>query len=169
MRSFFLFSLFSAVLATAGQSIPWNEPGFTLGSLQNKSTSGLFFFDPSRFGMQQSYSVSFSSSGAGSHSSGVYLNTLSYDFGIPVRLSVDVGVYNMFHSNFHNQMLQDRMSQGGHAPQFLLPRIGLEYQPTENVLLMLEVIQVDDAIKAYGPYRDFYYRRHAYRSQFGRR
>jgi hypothetical protein len=162
MRPVFLCSLFCAAIsvAVAGQSIPWNEPGFTLGTLQGKGSSGLFFFDPSRFGMQQSYSVSFSSSGAGSHSSGVYLNTLSYDFGIPLRLEVDVGMYNMFYSNFGNQMLQERMNQGGHAPQFLLPRVGLEYQPTENVMLMLEVIQVNDALKAYGPYRSFYHRRH---------
>ena len=42
------------------------------------------------------------------------------------------------------------------APQFILPRISLDYQVTDKVHMSVEFINGNDYYKAYGPTRGFY-------------
>jgi hypothetical protein len=145
-----VFSIFwGLALANPPLTVPIRDEGFTASSLRTKSSFSLL--DPSRFGMQQSYSMQYTSTSFGSFSSGVYLNTLSYRFGIPLTLSVDIGAYNMFHNDFEASAY-DAQDANSRAPQFILPRIGLEYRPTSNVTMSLQVLQFPDAYQAYGPW-----------------
>lgn len=135
--------------ANPARTVPIRDEGFSASSLRSKNS--FFLLDPSRFGMQQSYSMQYTSSSVGSLSSGVYLNTLSYRFAIPLTLSVDVGMYNMFHSSLDADLYAAPDSRD-RSPQFILPRIGLEYKPTSNVSMSLQVFQMQDAFRAYGPF-----------------
>jgi len=138
-----------AGLAFAGPAptVPIRDEGFSASSL--RANRSFFLLDPSRFGMQQSYTMSYTGSSFGSYSAGIYLNTLSYRFAIPLTLSVDVGMYNMFHNSFDAGYYAEPAEDS--RPQFVLPRIGLEYRPTSNVTMSLQIVQFPDAIKAYGP------------------
>jgi hypothetical protein len=116
----------------------------------------------SRFQMQQTYSMAFTSSSFGSQSAGLYLNTMSYQIATPLRVYADVGVYNMFSQS--GPISQYNTGTPG-QPELILPRVGIEYRPTDNVTIMLEVMQGNDAQKAYGsPYSPYYgrstWRRH---------
>jgi len=113
------------------------------------SGSGFSFLQPNRFSMQQSYSMSFSSSSAGSVSSGLYLNTLSYRLSNPLTLSADLGFYTPISSTISGMKQNTLMSQGT-GSSVILPRFGLEYQPSENFSMNLEFFNARDAWKAYG-------------------
>lgn len=128
-------------------SHPWRETPFSKDRLTRESS--LQLQNPAGFSMQQSYSLSYTGGSWGSASSGLYLNTLSYNFSIPLTLSVDIGMYNLLHasyaqSNHSSHQLQDS------RPEILIPRIGLEYQPTDNTTLSLQIINTSHALKAYG-------------------
>jgi hypothetical protein len=114
------------------------------------NASGFQFLNPNRFSMHQSYSLNFSSGNGGSYSSGLYLNTLQYQLATPLVLSMDIG----FHSPIYNSVsaLQGGPSpwSGSFRPTLVLPRIGLEYKPTENTQISLQLINGNDATKAYG-------------------
>ncbi len=114
------------------------------------SSSSISFLNPSRFSMHQSYSVSFTGSGQGSSSSGVYLNTLSYQIANPLTLSMDLGFYSPFYSNVPGLADRTMLSKQGAGTSFVLPRIALEYKPTEHFSLNLGIINGPDAAKAYG-------------------
>lgn len=157
--------LSTSAFADPMSTLPIREEGFTSTSLRSKSS--LFLLDPNRFGMDQSYSMQYTSTSFGSFSSGVYLNTLSYRFEMPLTLSMDIGVYNMFHNDFQGSAYDSRES-GDHSPQFILPRIGLEYKPTSNVTMSLQVLQLPDAYKAYGPWGYYGYGPYSPYSRFGR-
>jgi hypothetical protein len=115
------------------------------------SVGGLSLSNPSRFSMQQSYSVSAMASGAGSMSSGLYLNTVSYRVSDPLVLSMDFGIHTPMHSSYPGF----EGNSGADASSFVLPRFGLEYRPNERFTLNLEVFNGPDAWKAYG-YHPFF-------------
>jgi len=121
------------------------------GRGESSSISGVSFADPSRFSMQQSYSVSAMSSGSGSMSSGLYLNTVSYRITDPLVLSVDMGVHTPMHSTFAGYS----GGTGAEASSFVLPRIGLDYVPNDRFSMHFQLYNGPDAWKAYGPYPFF--------------
>jgi len=126
---------------------------------RNSAASGISFLDRNRFSMQQSYSLSFASGGAGSTSSGLYLNTLSYRLANPLMLSVDLGFYTPISSTIPGTRQNTLMSQGA-GSSFVVPRMGLEYRPNENFSMDLEFVNERDAYKAYGsPYAQPYWNR----------
>lgn len=114
------------------------------------TVSGFSFLNPSRFSMQQSYSVNFASGSLGASSAGLYLNTLSYKLADPLTLSADIGFYSPLYSsapgNFNSNGIQDP-SRGS---SLVFPRIGLEYKPTKNTSFSLHLFNGQDAQKAYG-------------------
>jgi hypothetical protein len=122
-----------------------------LGGERESSLSGLSFANPSRFSMQQSYSVSAFSTGSGSSSSGLYLNTVSYRISDPLVLSVDMGVHTPMHSTFAG----NSGATGAEASSFVLPRVGLDYVPNDRFSMHFQVYNGPDAWKAYGPYPFF--------------
>ena len=118
------------------------------------AVSGFSFLNPNRFSMRQSYSMNFASGSYGSTSAGLYLNTLSYKLADPLTLSADVGFHTPLYSSgaFARGGLSGRSgfqdpSQGS---SLVLPRVGLEYRPSKNTTLSLQLINGQDAYKAYG-------------------
>ncbi len=105
-------------------------------SMEKPVRFGFTFFDPSRFSMSQSYSTTFSSSSYGSNSYGLYLNTLSYQLFKPLVLSMDLGLYTPFYSSgaFRNSSMASQNSPA----QFVMPRIGLDYQPSKNTHISIQ-------------------------------
>jgi len=169
-KLFFLILFFAAVMLPAGQGtsgVPLRDDGFSRELMTQTPQSSFQLLDPQNFSMQQSYTMSYSGGSFGSQSSAVYLNTLSYQFGIPLVLSVDVGAYNLFHSSM--QQPSWAPEQEANRPQFIIPRVGLDYRPTDNVLLSLQFVNGPDALKAYGypwgssPYRGSWYNRGPWR------
>ncbi|MFC1584619.1 hypothetical protein ACFL5V_03625 [Fibrobacterota bacterium] len=115
----------------------------------NSSGSGISFLDPGKFSMSQSYSTSMAYSGGESYSFGLYLNTLTYQLFKPLTFSIDLGIYTPFHST------TPAYTSGGDIEDMsslVLPRIGLEYQPTKNTLISVQYFNVNDASRSYGPF-----------------
>jgi hypothetical protein len=148
-------SLLAAGLALAGvasassESLLHNRDDFDARGMLRPGPVGsgspsFSLAQPGRFSMQQSYSLSAMSGPGGSTSSGLYLNTLSYQLSAPLTLSVDVG----FHTPLHSSM--PGSEQGAGAGSVILPRMGLEYRPTDRLTMNLELYNVPDAWKAYG-------------------
>lgn len=159
MRVFTLSAVLLVVSLVGANSmgVPTRDPGFQRDHLLR--TSSLQLTNPSGFQVQQSYTFQYTSSSFGSQSTGVYLNTLSYQFGIPLTLSVDIGLYNLFHASGqqspYSTPSQSNAGPSDTKPEVLFPRIGLDYRPTQNVLLSVQFLNMPDAYRAYGPYPMF--------------
>jgi len=111
--------------------------------------------NPGRFSMSQSYSTSMGYSSGGSYSAGVYLNTLAYQIANPLVFSIDVGFHSPFYSSgIYNSTVDPSNIENNTS--FVMPRMSLEYRPTENTTLSLHYINGQDAYKAYGPFSDAY-------------
>ena len=67
-----------------------DEGQHVLGLTPNRFGS-LGLLDPERFHMSQSYSMSFVSDGKRSNSAGMYLNTMTYQFSMPISMRLQVG------------------------------------------------------------------------------
>lgn len=106
--------------------------------------SSLSLAQPNRFSMHQSYSLTAMSTPQGSASSGLYLNTLSYQLAQPLSMFVDVGFYTPIHSSIPG------MNASAGAGSIVLPRMGLEYKPSDRLTMNLELVNGPDAWKAYG-------------------
>lgn len=151
-----IFALVAAVplsskIATADPAnILHSKNDFDAGSMtrpsagQGNGASSFSLAQPGRFSMQQSYSLSAMSGSYGSMSSGLYLNTLSYRLAPPLVLSADIGFHTPIHSSIPGAV------PNGSPGSVILPRMGLEYRPTENLLLNIELFNGPDAWKAYG-------------------
>lgn len=130
---------------------PALDNSFDRSQLINTNT---FLMDPNNFSMQQSYTMSYWASSNGSSSSqGLYLNHLSLHLSSHLNLFVDLGYHTPFHSEFQAQdprLNAYRDSDGNQTSSMVIPRFGLEYQPSDNVHMSLQFINGTDAYKAYG-------------------
>ncbi len=153
--------VFSPQNAESGVSTVLTErSGFDKSSLispqfQPASEVGFSLLNPNRFSMSQSYSVGFSSGGGNSYSSGVYLNTLSYQLADPLLLRVDLGMHTPFYSNMGGNGDSRNFANHLQSASFIMPHVGLEYRPTENSVISLHWFNGEDASKAYGPFAPF--------------
>ena len=95
---------------------------------------GMLGLDPSRFHMSQSYQMGFASIGGKSFTQGMYLNTMTYQFSIPLLVSVQWGIANQPFSGFGTSPLM----QNG----LFLSGAQLIYQPTKNMSIELEYRQI---------------------------
>ena len=124
----------------------------------SSSVSGFSFLNPNRFSMRQSYSMNFASGSYGSTSAGLYLNTLSYKLADPLTLSADVGFHTPLYSSgaFARGGLSGKtgIQDPSLGSSLVLPRVGLEYRPSKNTTLSLQLINGQDAYKAYGSSMD---------------
>jgi hypothetical protein len=132
------------------QNKPFNREMMQLPGY-SPETSGLTLLDPARFSMSQSYSTTMGYTQAGSYSYGLYLNTLSYQIFNPLTFSIDLGIYTPFHSSgsYSSGTSSGNLEQMG---SLVIPRIGLDYKPTENMLISIQYLNINDAYKAYGPF-----------------
>jgi len=145
-----LLSVLTVLPLHAQSSLPTRQPDFDARSLmgsENRSVSGFALMNPNRFSMHQSYSVTASSSRAGTTSSGLYLNTLGYKVSDPLFLYADVGMYTPIHSTVAGM----RDNAGATGTSLVLPRFGLEYKPSDRWTFNLEWVNAQDAWKTYGP------------------
>lgn len=139
MRYFFLFVIF--VLFQAGFSSPFNpalqksKPEFNRNSMLRDPSSSSFISSSQRFSMSQSYTTSMSMSNAGSQTSGLYVNHMAYQVSNPLSLFLDLGFYSPFQSTgAYQQYKQTSQTPYG---SFVIPAMGLQYQPTENFSLSI--------------------------------
>ena len=90
--------------------------------------------DPAKFSMEQSYSVAFASSGAGSMNRGLYLNTMQYKFSDPLFAQVRIGY---LHQPFGNPNVRNQA--GG---TLFVQNAMLQYKPSPNMTITLDYEQI---------------------------
>lgn len=98
--------------------------------------------------VRQSYSLAYAATSGASVSQGTYLTQLSYRLADPLTFHLDVGMATPLYSSGMN----GADMQGS---QLLLPRVGLEYRPTENTMLSLNYCRLPAnamGSSPYGPY-----------------
>ncbi len=93
---------------------------------------GLSIFDPSKFSMSHSFSMSFFSVGGKGVSQGLYLNTMSYQIANPLLLRVQWGIQNYP----YNSLAKNHPAfQNG----FFLSGAELQYKPSDKFEMRLQV------------------------------
>ena len=96
--------------------------------------SGLLssFIDPARFDMNQSYSVSYLSSGKQSSNIGLYLNTLTYQIADPLLMQLRIGYMHQPFGQSNRPLVNSK--EGG----LFVQGAHLLYKPTENMMISFE-------------------------------
>lgn len=92
---------------------------------------GLGIFDPSKFSMQHSFSMSYFSLGGKGLSQGLYLNTMTYQLSSPLLLKLQWGIQN-FPTN--SLAKNNPAFQGG----FFLSGAELQYKPSDKLEMRLQ-------------------------------
>jgi hypothetical protein len=125
-------------LLVFGQYRTQAKPVNLAASLKNpigigQSAMALLGLDPARLHMSQSYQMSYMSIGGKGYSQGVYLNTLTYDFSIPLTMAVQWGIAHQPLSGIGTSPL---LNSGP-----FLSGAQLYYRPTKNTSIRLEFSQ----------------------------
>ncbi len=111
-----------------------------------RAAGNILGLDPSRLSIQQSYQLSFMNIGGQGMSQGLYLNTISYQFTLPLSVSVQWGIaHQPFNSSFKNGSLLQN------GP--FISAAQLRYQPKPNMLLQLDFRQNPWSYDPYGYYQ----------------
>lgn len=105
-----------------------------------RATAGILGLDASRLHIYQSYQMSYFSLGGTGFTQGVYLNTLTYDFSIPLSIAVQWGIAHRPFATSPSPYVKDGL---------FLSRAQLRYQPSKNFLIQMDYIQ--------NPYRYYPY------------
>ncbi len=98
-----------------------------------KTALGVLGLDPSRLDISQSYTMSYMSMGGQGISQGVYLNTMTYHFKLPMTLSFQWG---MAHQPFAGSNEAPFLKSGP-----FISGAQFRYQPTKNTVLEFEYSQ----------------------------
>jgi hypothetical protein len=119
----------------------------SLLSLGSKSPFSLF--DPSRFHMSQSYSISFFSGGGQSNSIAMYLNRMDYDLTDNLRLSVGFAWLHQPQAalGFSKQTISNE----------LLPSASLDWRPSSNFHLQVNFETLSPYLYNYDRLRGYQY------------
>jgi len=114
------------------------------------SLNNLSWFDPNRFSIHQSYSLSFISGSGQSQSLGLYQNSMSYVFSDKLLLNTRFGfVHNPF--NVGNAINRSNMLDN------LLYGADLTYRPRENLIMNFSFDKVPVTYRyRYYPYNSLY-------------
>ncbi len=112
-----------------------------------RAAAGILGLDPSRFHIYQSYQMSFFSLGNSGYTQGVYLNTMTYDFSIPLSVAVQWGIAHQPFTSSPSPFIKDGL---------FLSRAQVRYQPIKNFLIQMDYIR--------NPYQ---YRSYPYYNQMG--
>ena len=116
---------------------------------------GIFGLDPPRVSMQHAYQMGYSSFGGQNFSQGMYLNTLSYEFSIPLSVSVQWGIANQLLPGLNTSPM---MNDGP-----FISGAQISYKPSKNTVIHLEYRQLPNG---YGPMYGSPYRMVRYRNSF---
>ena len=136
MRRFIFIVFFLALpLMSFAQFKTQAKPvGFSDRLKNDQRSFGILGLDMSRFSMSHSYSMSYMSAGGQGFTQGLYLNTMSYQFTIPLTVSLQLGMaHNPFQGNNTASILQNG---------FFVSGAQAEYKPTENTTIKLEFHQM---------------------------
>ena len=117
-KTFFVISILAFCSPVFAQQQESGKP-----NLSNLEPS-LSILNPSRFHMSQSYSFMYSSSGYGSYSLGMYLNSLEYQVSDPLRIRIDVAYVHQPGALFSG-------TGAGSQNGMILPGISVNWQPSK--------------------------------------
>ncbi len=111
-----------------------SRPSVSESLVRAESSSLLFgWFDPNRFSMRQSYSLSYMTAGGQGMSLGVLTSSMFYKVSDPLDVQFDVSMQHSPFSSFGNSK-----SLSG----IYLSRAQLNYRPAENMLLQIQYRQL---------------------------
>ncbi len=105
-------------------------------SPKNPDQTGIL--DPSRFSMHHTYSLQYSSGSRESNMLGAYINTMTYNFNLPMQLTLDIGYFHQPQALLRSGKQLSGQGNGS----FVAPRVQLDYQPSKNVLMSLQYLYV---------------------------
>ena len=129
--------VFSAVSV---YSQPVSQPKSTVRSIlqlpkkPSLDLSKVSLLDPARFTMKNQYMMSFSSVGGNGSMLGMYLNTMEYQFKIPLTMRLQVAYQSQsaqLFGNNNNYSGQPNLSQGN----LFIPSFDLVYKPFKNTVI----------------------------------
>lgn len=109
------------------------------------AATNLLGLDPSRLTMQHSYQMSYMTAGGHGFSQGLYLNTVSYQFSLPITMSVQWG---MAHQPFGSNLKNSALLKNGP----FLSAATFRYQPKPNMLLQIDYRHLPYSYDPYGYY-----------------
>jgi len=141
MRKLWILMLVILPMTVFAQFKTQAKPVKFVDRLQYGRTDGLpnLGLDMSRFSMTHSYSMNYMSVGGKSLTQGLYLNTMSYQFSIPLTVSLQLGMaHNPFQSANTASILQNGPFISGAQ---------IRYQPSEKTVLEVNFRQM--------PYQNF--------------
>ncbi|MGD0591750.1 MAG: hypothetical protein ABSA44_13280 [Bacteroidota bacterium] len=107
------------------------------GSMIRQDDGGLLFgwFDPSRFTMRNSYSLSYTTSGGKGFSLGTLTSSLAYQISNPLSVQFDVSLINSPYNNLGGNFTKD-------ISGVYLSGAELNYRPSKNTLLQIQYRQL---------------------------
>jgi hypothetical protein len=135
-----IFGILAAMLCFATATAQFKstvEPQPTVSeSIMRSDNGGLMFgwFDPSKFSMRQSFSLSYQTFGGQGMSLGVYTNSMMYQFSDALDVRADV---SLMASPFNSFGKQAQNSLTG----LFLNRAELNYRPWKNALVQIQYRQ----------------------------
>ncbi|MBN1481503.1 hypothetical protein EH223_03985 [candidate division KSB1 bacterium] len=100
----------------------------------DQQSLGIIGIDMSRFSMSHSYSMSYMSVGGRGFTQGLYLNTMSYQFSIPLTVSLQLG---MAHNPFQGNQTASILQNG-----FFLSGAQIRYKPSAKTTIQLDFRQM---------------------------
>lgn len=140
------------------QQQPTNVGDLLRKALYNAhASSSLLGINPDKLKMNHSYSLAFSTFGGNSLTQGMYLNTISYQFDIPLSLKVQWG---FMHQPFASAGLNTNLTN-----QFFISGAELNYRPLENLSMRLQFYQRPAGL--FNP-SNYYRSDYPYRNSFDR-
>ena len=128
------------------------------GGLIREPGSSLFmgWFNPERFRMSHSFSLSYQTGGGEAFSLGTYTNSMMYQFAENLNARADVSLsyspYNSF-STFNNK---------NDLSSVYLSRAQLDYKPWDNVLVQFQFRQHPYVNPYYSPFYNPWYRENGF-------
>jgi hypothetical protein len=131
-----VLTIISSVAVSQFKSQPETRPSVA-ESLIRPDGGGLLFgwFDPSRFTMRNSYSLSYTTSGGKGFSLGALTSNLAYQISDPLTVEFDL---SLMHSPFNN--LGNNFSKN--ISGIYLTRAELNYKPSKDVLFQIQFRQL---------------------------
>jgi len=158
-----LFLLTSLNIAFAEDKVE-TSPVVTGGPLNGNSASSIgsnhvdskfSLFDPSRFSMQNSYSLIYSSYNGTGQTIGLYMNSMKYSVTSSLDLNVTLGWVHQPGQLFNKQ------DRGVTDYGSILPNVQLDYRPSDKFRLMISYQSIpgvyNDSRYGYWPYSRFGY------------
>ena len=113
----------------------------------------LGFFDPEKFHMHHSFSLSYQTMGGEGMSLGTYTNSMTYDFTDKLNARADVS----FMYSPYNTLSGLGTKGKTDLSQIFLSRAEVNYKPWDNVFLQVQFRQIPYGGSYFSPYYDPWY------------